>query len=168
MWSHSLLTSPHKTLECRTLGDAREPPAAEVLVSTDVCLRALEGRFRSMGLPLLINYDLPVRKVRVAAARLCRSRYCVQRWTCQPSTVASCLLFRAVMRHVRQCWVVEVSMLGRTASHEAASVVSAVQETYHRRISAVLGAGAPRGQVCLGTWMSIPPGLQCTGARLAP
>ncbi len=45
-------------------GDARGPPAAEVLVSTDVCLRALEGRFRSMALPLLINYDLPVRRVR--------------------------------------------------------------------------------------------------------
>ena len=33
-------------------------------MSTDVCLRALEGRFRSMGLPLLINYELPSRKVR--------------------------------------------------------------------------------------------------------
>ena len=46
------------------VGEARELPAAEVLVSTDICLRALEGRFRSMGLPLLINYDLPVRRVR--------------------------------------------------------------------------------------------------------
>jgi len=45
-------------------GDAREPPAAEVLVSTDICLRTLEGRSRSMALPLLINYDLPVRRVR--------------------------------------------------------------------------------------------------------
>ena len=30
---------------------------------------------------------------------------------------------------------------------EAAPLMSAEQETYHRRISAVLGAGAPRGQV---------------------
>ena len=36
-----------------------------MLVSTDVCLRALEGRFRSMGLPLVINYDLPSRKARM-------------------------------------------------------------------------------------------------------
>jgi hypothetical protein len=43
-----------------------EPAGAEVLVSTDICLRALEGgRVRSMALPLLINYDLPLRKARL-------------------------------------------------------------------------------------------------------
>ena len=49
-------------------GIAHEPEqaAAEVLVSTDICLRALEGgRFRFMALPLLINYDLPLRKARM-------------------------------------------------------------------------------------------------------
>lgn len=39
--------------------------AVEVLVSTDVCLRALEGRGSPLGLPLLVNYDFPSRKVRI-------------------------------------------------------------------------------------------------------
>ena len=38
--------------------------AVEVLVATDVCLRALEGRGAPLGLPLLLNYDFPARMVR--------------------------------------------------------------------------------------------------------
>lgn len=37
--------------------------AVEVLVATDVCLRALDGRSLPLGLLLLVNYDFPSRKV---------------------------------------------------------------------------------------------------------
>ena len=40
---------------------------AEVLVSTDVCLKALEEEAHvALKLSLLVNYDLPVRKVQSA------------------------------------------------------------------------------------------------------
>ncbi|KAK9810089.1 hypothetical protein WJX72_004629 [[Myrmecia] bisecta] len=43
----------------------RQPPpqpAAQVLATTDVCLKAAEGQQQSLGLQLLISYDLPARK----------------------------------------------------------------------------------------------------------
>ena len=44
---------------------------AEVLVSTDVCLKALEEEAHAaLKLSLLVNYDLPVRKVRSAMQHL--------------------------------------------------------------------------------------------------
>ena len=41
-----------------------DPVVVEVLVATDVCLRGLDGKgIGPLGLPLLVNYDLPSRKV---------------------------------------------------------------------------------------------------------
>ena len=48
-------------------GCQRQEPehvAVEVLVATDVCLRGADGKgIAPLGLPLLVNYDLPTRKV---------------------------------------------------------------------------------------------------------
>ena len=60
--------------------------AVQVLVATDVCLRALDGRGTPLGLPLLVNYDLAQRKVRALPLSEQRRKQCLP-WNAIPLPV---------------------------------------------------------------------------------